>query len=237
MKRSDGREQFQIRPLEIKTGVSDFAEGSAQVILGKTIVHITASVEQKVPPFLKGTGQGWVTAEYAMLPRSTQERTGRDQVRSGRSLEIQRLIGRAMRACVDLTQFGERTITLDCDVLQADGGTRTAAITGSWVALVEALRWMKNVGLLTTLPLLEQVAAISVGIVSDQVLLDLTFEEDSTAQVDLNLAMTEKGKIVEIQGTGEGRPFSREELDQMIELGWKGIQEIFKIQRNASGLR
>lgn len=237
MKRPDGRDSFQIRPLEIKTGVSTFAEGSAQVALGRTILFITATVEQKVPPFLKGTGQGWVTAEYAMLPRATQERTSRDQARSGRSMEIQRLIGRAMRACVDLTQLGERTITLDCDVLQADGGTRTAAITGSWVALVEALRWLKNTGLLSSIPLLEQVAAISVGVVNEQVLLDLTFEEDSTAQVDLNLAMTERGKLVEIQGTGEGRPFSKEELEQMLEIGWKGIQEIFKIQKRALGLR
>lgn len=237
MKRQDGREQFQIRPMEIKTEVAAFAEGSAQVTLGKTVVFITASVEQKVPAFLKGTGQGWVTAEYSMLPRATRERTSRDQARSGRSLEIQRLIGRAMRACVDLTQLGERTITLDCDVLQADGGTRTAAITGSWVAMVESLRWMKKVGLLNSIPLLEQVGAISVGIVNEEILLDLTFEEDSTARVDLNLAMTEKGKIVEIQGTGEGGPFSREELTALIDSGWKGIQEIFKIQRNALKLR
>jgi ribonuclease PH len=223
--------------MEIKTEVSAFAEGSAQVTLGKTVVFITASVEQKVPAFLKGTGQGWVTAEYSMLPRATRERTSREQARSGRSLEIQRLIGRAMRACVDLSQLGERTITLDCDVLQADGGTRTAAITGSWVAMVEALRWMKRIGLLNSIPLLEQVGAISVGILNDEVLLDLTFEEDSAARVDLNLAMTEKGKIVEIQGTGEGGPFSREELTALIDAGWKGIQEIFKIQRNALKLR
>jgi ribonuclease PH len=237
MKRTDGRDFLQLRPLEIKTGVSRFAEGSATVILGSTVVFITATVDQKVPPFLRGTGQGWITAEYSMLPRSTQERTSRDQGRSGRSHEIQRLIGRAMRACVDLRELGERTIILDCDVMQADGGTRTAAITGGWVALVEALRWLKSMGLLSILPLAEQVAAVSVGIVHDKLLLDLTFEEDSSAQVDLNLAMTDKGKIVEVQGTGEGRSFTREELEQLIEMGWMGIQEIFKVQKNALNLR
>ena len=237
MKRIDGRGPHTLRPVKITRNYLKHAEGSVLIEMGDTKVICSASVEERVPQFLRNSGKGWITAEYSMLPRSTQERTSRDQGRSGRSHEIQRLIGRAMRACVDLRELGERTIILDCDVMQADGGTRTAAITGGWVALVEALRWLKSMGLLSILPLAEQVAAVSVGIVHDKLLLDLTFEEDSSAQVDLNLAMTDKGKIVEVQGTGEGRSFTREELEQLIEMGWMGIQEIFKVQKNALNLR
>ncbi len=235
--RSNGRGVFELRPMIIKTGVSKFAEGSALIELGDTRVMVTASVEEKVPQFLKGIGQGWVTAEYSMLPRSTQQRVGRDQARGGRSQEIQRLVGRSMRAAVDLRALGERSIWLDCDVLQADGGTRTAAITAAWVALMESLGWLREKGLIEKLPLVAQIAAVSVGIVEEQIVLDLTFEEDSRAQVDFNVVMTDRGKLVEVQGTGEGRSFSREEMEGMIDSAWQAIQKIFQVQKQAIGYR
>ena len=236
-KRADGRGPLELRPMTIKVGVSKFAEGSSLIELGDTRVIVTATVEEKVPQFLKGTGQGWVTAEYSMLPRSTQQRVGRDQARGGRAQEIQRLVGRAMRAAVDLRALGERSIWLDCDVLQADGGTRTAAITAAWVAQMEALRWLRERGLTDALPLVAQIAAVSVGIVDEQILLDLTFEEDSRAQVDFNVVMTDRGKLVEVQGTGEGRSFSREEMEGMIDSAWQVIQKIFQMQKQAVGYR
>jgi ribonuclease PH len=236
-KRLDGRGFTELRPMAIRTSVAKYAEGSALIELGDTRVQVTASIDEKVPPFLRGSGQGWVTSEYALLPRSTQQRVGRDQARGGRSQEIQRLIGRALRAAVDLKNMGERSIMLDCDVLQADGGTRTASITAAWVALMEGMRWLKDKGLIVRLPLQTQVAAISVGIVEDEIYLDLTYEEDSRAQVDFNVVMTEKGRLVELQGTGEGRTFTREEMDEMVQLAWQGIQVIFGAQKQALGWR
>lgn len=199
---------------------------------GDTKVICTATVDDKVPPFLRGKGQGWITAEYSMLPRATEARNVREMLRpSGRTMEIQRLIGRALRSVVDLSALGERTIWLDCDVIQADGGTRTLSITGAFIALADAIKFLKENNLIETNPINNFVAAISAGIVDGERLLDLVFEEDCRAQVDMNVVMTDTGQIVEIQGTGEAFPFSREELDGLMDLAFKGISELIQIQK------
>jgi ribonuclease PH len=226
MQRRDGRASDELRPLVLTRRYSKFAEGSVLTELGDTRVLCTASVDEKVPPFLRGTGQGWVTAEYGMLPRATRERSPRDAAVGrigGRVHEIQRLIGRSLRAVIDLERLGERTIVLDCDVLQADGGTRTAAITGAFVALVDALSLLKRTGALAKIPVREFLAAISVGLVDGSPVLDLTYEEDSRARVDMNIVMTESGKFVEIQGTGEGGPFTKQEASNLMALAERGI--------------
>ncbi len=221
MARRDGRTPDQLRPLVLTRKYNKYAEGSVLVQLGDTRVICTASIDEKVPPFLRGSGQGWVTAEYGMLPRATHERSPRDAAVGrvgGRTQEIQRLIGRSLRAAVDLARLGERTIQIDCDVLQADGGTRTAAITGAFVALVDALSLLRRTGALSKLPVGEFIAATSVGIVDNVPVLDLTYEEDSRARVDMNVVMTESGKFVELQGTGEGGPFSKQEAAALMAL-------------------
>jgi len=236
--RSDGRAADQIRPVTIQTRYSKHAEGSALIEVGDTRVVCTVSVEDRVPPFLKGQGEGWITSEYGMLPRATSTRMQREASKgrpSGRTHEIQRLIGRSLRTVVDLKALGEKTLWIDCDVLQADGGTRTAAITGSFVALVDALRHLKKQGAFIELPLLDFVAATSVGKVGGQVLLDLNYEEDSKAEVDMNIVKTGSGGFVEIQGTAEDAPFSAEELAAMMAAADKGIQELIAIQRKAVG--
>ncbi|MCX5977822.1 MAG: ribonuclease PH [Coprothermobacterota bacterium] len=233
--RIDKRLINELRPITIEVGIARYAEGSALIELGNTRVLVSATVEERVPSFLKGTGRGWVTAEYAMLPRATQQRTAREQGR-GRSQEIQRLIGRSLRASVDLNGLGERSVILDCDVLQADGGTRTASISAAWVALVQALRWLRNQGRIEGLPLQGQVAAISVGLVGEEILLDLCYEEDSRAAVDFNVVMTDQNRLVELQGTGEGRTFSRPELNLMLDMAWTGISQIFTLQKDALGM-
>jgi ribonuclease PH len=240
VKRVDGRANDELRPINISLGYQDFAEGSALIQLGRTRVLCAVSVEDRVPNFLKGEGTGWVTAEYAMLPRSTLTRTPRStspERTAGRNQEIQRLIGRSLRAVTDLRALGERTFTVDCDVLQADGGTRTAAITGSYVALFVAFRKLKKQGTLSSIPLKGAVAATSVGIVGREVLLDLCYEEDFRAAVDFNVVMTDKDEFVEIQGTAEGQPFSREATDALLTLAGKGIKQLLKIQKSVlSGL-
>jgi len=236
MLRPDGRRNEELRPVTLTRDFIRYPEGSCLIEMGDTVVLLTASVEEGVPQFLRGSGQGWVTAEYGMLPRSTAERTPRETARgrqAGRGMEIQRMVARSLRSVVDLAALGERTITIDCDVLQADGGTRTAAITGGYVALVDALRWMQNKGLLTRLPLLDAVAAVSVGIVQGEPMLDLAYAEDSIASVDMNLVMTGRGKFVEIQGTAEGNPFSRDSLDSLLQLGEKGVRELLACQEKA----
>ena len=236
--RNDGRSPDGKRPVSIVTDFVRTADGSCLSATGDTRVICTASVEEGVPPFLKGKGQGWVTAEYAMLPASTGQRKKRDGVhRDGRSVEIQRLIGRSLRQAVDLKALGERTITLDCDVLEADGGTRTASITGAMVALACAAdRLVKEKKLLVS-PVVHQVAAVSAGVVDDVPCLDLCYEEDSQAQVDMNFVMNEKGEFIELQGTGEGRAFTKEELDTLTAYGRKGIEELMAAQREALGER
>jgi ribonuclease PH len=236
LKRVDGRSWDELRPVRISTGYQSFAEGSALIELGKTMVLCSASVEDKVPGFLRGSGHGWITAEYGMLPRATQTRTAREAAIgkvSGRSQEIQRLIGRSLRSIADLTPLGERTIVIDCDVLQADGGTRTAAITGAYVALNMALRTLHNMGIISAIPLKSAVAATSVGIVHDTLMLDLCYDEDSTAGVDFNVVMTGKGDFVEVQGTAEGKPYSRDNIDSLLSLAEKGIRQLFEIQQAA----
>ncbi|MDR7483157.1 MAG: ribonuclease PH [Armatimonadota bacterium] len=234
MPRADGRQADALRPVEIVRHFIPHAEGSVLITLGQTRVVCTATVEERVPPWLRGAGQGWITAEYGMLPRSTHERTPRDQARQGgRTQEIQRLIGRALRSAVALDRLGERTITIDCDVLQADGGTRTASITGAFVALVDALAALRRSGALAWWPLREFIAATSVGIVGDEMLLDLTFQEDARARVDLNLVLTESGRIVEVQGTAEGLPFTRQELLTLLTLGEKGVRRLIEAQKAA----
>jgi ribonuclease PH len=236
MKRVDGRANDELRPASISLGYQAFAEGSALIELGRTRVLCAVSVEDKVPHFLKGEGLGWVTAEYAMLPRSTLKRTPRGispEKTAGRNQEIQRLIGRSLRAVTDLAALGERTLTVDCDVLQADGGTRTAAITGGYVALFMALHSLKKQGTLASVPLMGVVAATSVGIMGREVLLDLCYEEDYRAAADFNVVMTDKGEFVELQGTAEGSPFSRETIDVLLALAEKGIKQLFKIQKAA----
>ncbi|MBQ4491309.1 MAG: ribonuclease PH [Pyramidobacter sp.] len=223
-----------LRPVTMERNCIMHAEGSCLISCGQTKVLCTASVEDKVPPFLRGSGKGWVTAEYALLPRSTAVRVPRDAVKgriNGRSQEIQRLIGRSLRAAVDLDALGERCITLDCDVLQADGGTRTASITGAYVALVDALRWLRGTGAFEKLPLRSQVAAVSVGKVDGRLLLDLCYDEDSSAEVDFNVVMNGHGDFVEVQGTGEGGVFSRAEMNGMLDLAASGISELMEAQR------
>ncbi|NKN32978.1 ribonuclease PH [Marichromatium bheemlicum] len=232
--RPSQRRPDQLRPLRFTRGFTKHAEGSVLVECGETRVLCTASVEARVPPFLRGQGKGWVTAEYGMLPRATGERSPREAARGkqgGRTLEIQRLIGRALRAAIDLDALGERTITLDCDVLQADGGTRTAAISGAWVALREAVDGLLASGALGADPLHTQVAAVSVGVFEGQPVLDLDYAEDSKAETDMNLVMDADGRFIEIQGTAEGVPFARSELDALLALGEAGIREIQAAQR------
>ena len=234
--RTNGRGDDQIRPVTLETGVSKHAEGSCLARFGDTHVLCTASVEDRVPPHVLGTGAGWVTAEYGMLPRSTHERMAREAARGkqgGRTLAIQRLIGRALRAAVDLRAIGVRTVTLDCDVIQADGGTRTAAITGGWVALNLALRRLKRDGKLKELPRTTPVAAVSVGILGGEVHLDLDYDEDSTAEVDLNVVATGEGRLIEVQGTAEGKPFGRADLDRMIDAALAGIVRLQEAQGRA----
>ena len=232
--RPDGRRFDQLRPLEIIPGFQKHAEGSALVKLGDTWVLCSASVEKGVPPFLVGKGQGWITAEYAMLPRSTHTRSKRDP--GGRGKEIQRLIGRALRAAVDLDKLGERTITVDCDVLCADGGTRVTSITGAWVAIAIAMRGLVAKGALPDLAALKPpVAAVSVGIVDGAVVLDLPYVEDSRAEVDMNVVMAEDGQLIEVQGTAEGAPFSRAQLTSMLDLAEVGIRALTAAQRAAVG--
>ena len=236
MTRSHDRTAQQLRPLTLTRHYTCHAEGSVLVEFGNTKVLCTASVEERVPGFLKGKGQGWVTAEYGMLPRSTHTRSDREAARgkqSGRTQEIQRLIGRSLRAVVDLAAIGERTITLDCDVLQADGGTRCASITGAAVALHDALNSLIAKGMLTTHPMRELVAAVSVGIVAGTPVLDLDYNEDSACDTDMNVVMTASGGIIEIQGTAEGAPFSRAELDALLALAEQGIRDIVHAQKSA----
>lgn len=224
--RSDGRSIDQLRPIRITPGVNKYAEGSVLIEWGDTQVICTATVEEKIPPFMKGTGQGWITAEYSMLPRATGTRNVRESARGkigGRTYEIQRLIGRALRSVVDLKNLGERTIWLDCDVIQADGGTRTASLTGAYVAMVLAMEHLVRADKLEFVPVTDYLAAVSVGIVDGQCMLDLQYEEDSTAQVDMNIVMTGKGEYVEVQGTAEKHPFNPEELAQMLALAKAGI--------------
>jgi ribonuclease PH len=238
--RVDGRGPDQIRPVRIQRGFVDFAEGSVLYEAGKTRVVVTASVEERVPEWMRGRGKGWVTAEYSMLPRATQTRTPREVTKGklgGRTQEIQRLIGRSLRAICDMGQLGERTIWLDCDVIQADGGTRTASITASYVALFDACRELVAAGVLPASPILDQVAAVSVGIVQGVPCLDLDYVEDSSAEVDMNVVMTGTDEYVELQGTAEGKPFSEKELHLLLELGRKGVGDLMAIQRRVLGGR
>ena len=225
-----------LRQVSLIPGFSRHAEGSCLVKFGDTHVLVTASLEEKSPPFLKGSGKGWVTAEYGMLPRSTHERMRREAAagkQSGRTQEIQRLVGRSLRAVCDLGALGERQITLDCDVLQADGGTRTASVTGAYVALAQCVRFMEKTGLVKTPILKDHVAAVSCGIVKGEALLDLDYDEDSTAETDANFVLTGKGGLVEIQGTAEGAPFTEEQLAQLLRLARKGITELVELQKQA----
>jgi len=231
MMRSDARGLDRLRKVNITRNYLKFAEGSCLIELGNTKVICTATVDESVPSFLKGTGTGWVTAEYGMLPRSCQRRISRDKT-SGRTYEIQRLIGRSLRAVVDMKSLGERTIWMDCDVIQGDGGTRTASITGSFIALVDALQKIKKDGLIFKIPIKDFVAATSVGIIKDDFLLDLTFEEDSKADVDMNVIMTGKDEFIEVQGTAEGKSFSKEQMDKLMDLAKKGIGELVDIQKD-----
>jgi len=234
--RIDGRKAFEPRALRIEPGWLDHAEGSALVTAGSTRVLCAVSIEEKVPDFLRGSGRGWLTAEYSMLPRSTHTRSDRESSKGkvgGRTHEIQRLIGRSLRAVVDLDSLGERTLFVDCDVLQADGGTRTAAINGAWVAVARALDRLVADGVLERSPLREPVGAISVGIVDGELLVDLAYREDSRAEVDANFVMTGSGGLVEVQGTAEGRTFGRKDLDRMLDAAWKAIVGIQKLQKEA----
>lgn len=234
IQRQDGRGAEFLRKINITRDYMKFAEGSCLIELGETKVICTASVDDNVPQFLKGKGTGWVTAEYAMLPRSCQSRVQREGIRggvSGRTHEIQRLVGRSLRAVVDLPAMGERTVWIDCDVIQADGGTRCASITGSFIALSDALSWMKKKGMIEKLPVLDYVAATSVGIIKGEPVLDLAFKEDSNADVDMNIVMTGKGKFIEIQGTAEGEPFDDDQMQKLITLAKKGILQLINVQK------
>lgn len=231
--RKNDRESDQLRPVAVTSDFTRYAEGSILIECGETRVVCTASVEDRVPRFLRGSGKGWVTAEYGMLPRSTNTRMSRESSRgkqSGRTQEIQRLIGRALRSVVDRDRLGERTVWIDCDVLQADGGTRTASITGAYIALVIAIQNLHRSGVLKENVILDQVAAVSVGISADSLLLDLDYSEDSTAEVDMNIVMTGSGEFVEIQGTAEGVPFSNTQLKELLNLAEKGIKELIEVQ-------
>jgi ribonuclease PH len=236
--RSFDRGPLDLRPLTITPGVSRHAEGSAEVRIGHTWVRVTCSVEERVPPHLLGKGSGWVTAEYGMLPRSTNTRTAREAARgkqSGRTQEIQRLVGRALRASVDLGQLGTRTFTLDCDVIEADGGTRCASITAAYVALAQAVRTLHGKKALSSLPKMIPVAAVSVGIVKGTVVTDLDYEEDSSAEVDMNVVATGEGKLVEVQGTAEKGSFARSELDALVDAGLRGVGKLIEAQKRALG--
>ena len=233
--RIDGRRPDEMRSVNVTRPFIKYADGSVLIEMGDTKVICTASIEEKVPPFLRDKEQGWVTAEYAMLPRATHERTAREASRgkqSGRTLEIQRLVGRALRAVTDMSQMGERTIWIDCDVIQADGGTRTASITGAFIALADAFVKLQDKKLLKKIPLTDYLAAVSVGKVGGQSFVDLCYEEDSMAEVDMNLVMTGQGRLVEIQGTAERGTFGKDELDDFVVLGWDGIQQLVKLQKD-----
>jgi len=232
--RNDGRKFDEMRKVKIKRNVLKFAEGSCMIEMGNTKVICSASVENKVPPFLRDTGSGWITAEYGMLPRSCKSRIDREASRgkqSGRTQEIQRLIGRSMRSVAELKKLGERTIWIDCDVIQGDGGTRTASITGSFIALADALLKLKNQKIIDSIPLVDYVSAISVGIVNGEKCLDLNYEEDSGAEVDMNIIMTGSGKMVEVQGTAERKPFSARDLNDLINIAKTGIDGLINIQK------
>lgn len=234
--RPDGRTAQQIRPVTITRNYTRHAEGSVLIEFGDTKVLCNASVEKGVPRFLKGKGQGWITAEYGMLPRATHTRSGREASRGkqgGRTLEIQRLIGRSLRAAIDLNALGENTITVDCDVIQADGGTRTASITGACVAMVDAINHMRKNGMIKVNPLQTMVAAISVGIYKGEPISDLQYEEDSEADTDMNVVMTDSGKIIEVQGTAEGEPFSVDEMNALVEMARHSIRELNDLQKEA----
>lgn len=233
--RNDGRTNDQLRPVKITRNYVKHAEGSCLIEVGDTKVICTATLEDRVPPFMRGGGKGWITAEYAMLPRATETRNARESSKGkvgGRTMEIQRLIGRALRSVVQLEAMGERTIWLDCDVIQADGGTRTASITGAFVAMVDAMQKLVDAGTWKQLPLHDFLAATSVGVVNGEAVLDLNYKEDSSATVDMNVVMTGKGKYVELQGTGEEAPFSGEQLQELLALAHKGVGELIKIQRD-----
>jgi ribonuclease PH len=232
--RSDGRKPNQLRPLSITAGYIKTADGSVLIQMGDTKVICTAKLEDRVPPFLRNSGKGWITAEYGMLPGSSQVRIGRESARGkigGRTHEIQRLIGRSLRAISDLKNLGERSVWIDCDVIQADGGTRTASITGAYVALTEAVRrWLER-GIVSSNPIKDAVAAVSIGMVDGKVLLDLCYEEDSKAEVDMNFVMTGSGKFIEVQGTAESAPFTRRQMERMSEVAQQGIKELIKAQK------
>lgn len=232
--RADGRKADELRPVKITRGTMKYPEGSALIEMGETKVICTATIEESVPPFLRETGKGWITAEYSMLPRSTKSRNTRDAVRGrvgGRSQEIQRIVGRALRAVVDMDKLGERTIIVDCDVFQADGGTRTASITGAFVALTDAVQYLLRDGILQENPIIDFVAAVSVGMIDGKAVLDLNYEEDSKAELDMNVAMTASRLLVEVQGTAERKPFSKDELGQMINIAEKGILRLIAKQK------
>lgn len=232
--RTDGRKERQLRPIVITPGYIKPADGSVLIEVGDTRVICTAKLEDRVPPFLRNSGKGWITAEYGMLPSSSQVRISREAARGkigGRTHEIQRLIGRSLRAIADLKQLGERTVWIDCDVIQADGGTRTASITGAYVALVEAVRQLIKQGVMQKNPIKDSVAAVSVGIVNGKTLLDLNYEEDSHAEVDMNFVMTGSGKFIEVQGTAESTPFTKKGLDRMAEIAQQGIRDLLKVQK------
>lgn len=234
--RTDGRQVDELRSVTMEAGFAKFAEGSCLIQIGDTHMLVTATVEDRVPPFKKNSGEGWITAEYSMLPRSGRQRNSRDLMKpNGRSMEIQRLIGRAMRAVVDTEAMGERTITLDCDAIRADGGTRCAAITGAYVALEQAMEWMVKQRMIKKSCLKEQIAAISVGIVGNREVLDLNYEEDSRAGTDMNVIMTSSERFVEIQGTAEHEPFAVDTLGRMLKLAKKGCMELMTMQREVLG--
>lgn len=237
MSRND-RKPDEIRPVKLEIDTNKYAEGSVMIEVGDTKVICNATVEEKVPPFMKGQGRGWVTAEYSMLPRATHTRNIRESAKGklgGRTMEIQRLIARALRSVVDLQALGERTITVDCDVIQADGGTRTTSITGAFVAMCLAVNKLEEQGKLKRYPITDFLASVSVGVVENEALLDLRYDEDSNAAVDMNVVMTGSGEFVELQGTGEDRPFSRAELNQMLELGEIGVKQMISVQKQALG--
>jgi ribonuclease PH len=234
--RRSSRAAAELRPISVQLGAAPYAEGSCLIAMGETRVLCAASVEETAPGWRKGSGKGWVTAEYAMLPRATHTRTSRERsTLGGRTQEIQRLVGRSLRACVDLAALGERTIRIDCDVIQADGGTRTASITGGAIALQQACQWLVDQHLLPRTPFRTRVAAVSAGIVNGMILLDLDYSEDSRAEVDLNVVALDGGGLVEVQGTAEGAPFSPEQLQQMITVAVRGIDRLFALQRDATG--
>ena len=234
--RIDGRKNEQLRPVKVTRNYTKYAEGSVYIEVGDTKVLCNVSVEEKVPQFLKGSGEGWITAEYNMLPRSTGTRKVRDIARlklDGRTMEIQRLIGRALRSVVDLKALGERTLWIDCDVIQADGGTRTTSISGAFIAMVDAINKIHKTKPFKVYPIRNFVAATSVGILNGEKILDLCYEEDSNAMVDMNIIMTDEGEFVEVQGTGEERPFSRAELNELLDLGEKGIKQMIQVQKDS----